>query len=136
MTVSASADVAVAILRATPKGIRVKLEFEGDSQDLLRILEAAGPKGPENLSTREASERYGWRSKDWARWADEGRIDGAIRERKKWRLPNLACKAIADENMKRPNPHRQPKNNPKLQHRRGGNHGRFHSKKTASAQAA
>lgn len=62
--------------------------------DFRRAMEMA-LGGPEVMSTRQATDIYGWNPKRWRVWANEGRIPGAFQEENDdWRLPRESCRML------------------------------------------
>jgi len=55
-------------------------------------LEPATAQPAGFITTEEAARRFSYRPETWARWAAEGVISGAFRDRW-WRLPLAACEA-------------------------------------------
>jgi hypothetical protein len=118
-------DILAALLSTAAPDESVTLEATATAAQWRRLFEAR-QGGPEVLSTRQASKAFGWLHADWARWAREGKIPGAVREAKNWRLPRDACKRLADERMGRTE---EPEPTTAMPEKRGGNYGKFRSRK-------
>lgn len=108
------------------------VKFEARAADVVRALQAL-KGGPANLSTRQCAAEFGWKDGDWRRWAPD--LDGATRVGKRWRIPRATAQAKADELMKRTEKRTRGDASNHGQ-RRGGNYGRFKSRKEAEGPSA
>lgn len=109
-----------ALLAHLPGNAEVTLTIKAEE---LRTAVEMATGGPAIMSTRQASDVFGWCPKRWRGWAEAGRIAGAVQEDgpgSPWRLPRESCRAVVEEEMaaaRRPPP-RMPKDGQRTRPRR------------------
>lgn len=60
-----------------------------------------GLPGPAFFTPQQAAALVGWTPAQWAAWCRQGRVEGAVKEGKGWRLPKEGVQRFVDRKLRR-----------------------------------